>query len=73
MSGWPNRVFAIFSMIWVLLIVAALAFAWLARGYMLSLETGWREALIENVVVLGAGGLVWYAFYRLMHWFDERS
>ena len=73
MSGWPNRVFAIFSMIWVVLIVATLGLAWLARGYMLSPETGWREALIQNVVVLGVGGLVWFGFYRLMRWFDERG
>ena len=73
MSGWPNRAFAIFSMIWVPLIIAALAFAWLARGYMLSPDTGWREALIVNAAVLGAGGLVWCGFYRLICWFDERS
>ncbi len=73
MSGWPNRVFAIFSMIWLLFIVAALAFASLARSYMLSPEAGWRGALFENAVLLGAGGLVWYGFYRLMRWFDEGS
>ena len=73
MSGWPNRIFAVFSIVWGLLLIAVLIFAWLARNYLLSWETTWPEAILENTVIVGVGGAIWYAFYRLTRWFDERN
>ncbi|MBK8629084.1 MAG: hypothetical protein IPN84_02415 [Sphingomonadales bacterium] len=73
MSGWRGRILAVFSMLWGLIVLGALALAWLARDYMLSPETGWQSALLESGAILGLGWAVWFGVFRLMRWFEERS
>ena len=73
MTSWLNRVFAVVSILWGLLVLGALAFAWIARDYMLSEEAGWPRALLESGIIIGASTAIWFGAYRLMQWFEERS
>jgi hypothetical protein len=73
MSGWPNRILAVFSIIWGLFVVAVLIFNWLASNYMLSPEESWLDAIKVNSVILTIGVVVWYCFYRMMRWVEERN
>ncbi len=76
MSGWPGRAFAIFSLLWGLLIAVALLILFVIRnGYVTDGPDSNPQqlSLIGALVVSAAGGTIWYEFYRLMRWFDGKQ
>ena len=73
MSGWPSRILAVFSIIWGLLVIAALIFNALTSNYMMSPEFTWVDAIKTNGIILAFGFAVWFCVYRLTRWFEERE
>jgi hypothetical protein len=72
MSGWPNRVLAVFSIVWGLMVLAAIILASMSQNYMLSPDTAWWDATVVNGTIIGGGAAIWYGFYRLMRWFGDK-
>jgi hypothetical protein len=73
MSEWPNRIFAVFSIIWVFLIIAALVVNTLARDFMMSPDPTFSADVKSYGLIIIVGVSIWYGFYRLVFWFNERS
>ena len=73
MGSWPNRIFAVFSIIWVFFIFAALVVNTLARDFMLSPEPTMLADIQSYGLILTVGIVVWYCIYRITIWFNERN
>jgi hypothetical protein len=72
MSGWPNRIFVVFSILWGVVLLALLALIWLSGHFMLNETAGSADVLAYFVVTIG-GGAIWFGIFRLTRWFDQRS
>jgi hypothetical protein len=67
MSGWPTKLFAIFTIFWGLLVLCSLAFFWMAGNYMLTEgEANTPKQLLVFALILSGGASIWYLLYRLM-------
>ena len=66
-------IFAAFSIVWVLLILALLGFKWMADNYMMSSEISFLRAATENGIIIAVALIIWFGAYRLTRWIDERK
>ncbi len=73
MNKWPARRFSVFTMVWIVAVTGLLALKVLSDDYMMSPKIGWRQSALEYLIIAVVGLCVWYAIYRLIRWFDERS
>ena len=71
--SWAGRIFAVFSIAWSFLALAALLFVTWSNNSMWSDERSWWSLIVDYLIVIGFIAVIWYGVYRLFCWFDERE